>query len=532
MFSMIRSLFLLSIGVMMCGSLLSQASLKLEDIMKGEDFMGYLPDDISWTIDNSHIVFRWRKNDVDTIRKYYVYSLAEDSIFYADSELLTKVPARNILWSADLSFAIWSKYGDIFLWNENQKTLKRLTYTIDNESVMGLSQDDESIYFRQGDNIFSFNLKDQVISQLSNFKKGKESPLSDPQGAEKWLEDDNLSLFEVLSRKKNTSNLQKEYNKSLESKYPKAIWYGDLRLENQVVSPDAKYITYRLLKSKPGKATDVPDYMNTNGYTTNLRAREKVGTGSNEYSSYIYQIDKDTVIKMDMSDLPGIRTKPSFMKEYHTDTTAFSSEFKDPKAVIIHGPFFSRNGSAFVDIKSLDNKDRWLAMINLETGKLECFDHQHDEAWIGGPGISSWNGVPGNVAWMKDQKRIMFQSEKTGYSHLYMYDIESQKITALTSGDFEVLNTTLSRDGSIIFITANAEGPHQQHFYHLSLADGLMTRITTAIGGHEVSISHDESNLAIRHSFSNKPWELFLMKNEKKAEMRGLTQSTSQAFNK
>ena len=529
---MLRNFVFLLFKLLLCFNLQSQTSLNLEDIMKGEDFVGYLPEETTWTIDNTMIVFKWRKSEKDSIKKYYMYDLTGDSISLADIETLQKVPSRNITWSTDMTLAAWSKQGDIFLWEKKQKKLKRLTHTIDGETLIGFSQDEQSLFFRQGDNIFSINLLDFSIVQHSNFRKGKENLPTDLQGAEKWLEDDNLALFEVLSRKKSTSSAQKEYNKTLEVKYPRAIWYGDLRLDNQTVSPDGKYLTYRLMKSKPGKSTDVPDYMNTNGYTANLRAREKVGTGSTEYSSFVYDTERDTIIKMDISDLPGIRTKPAFLNDYHKDTTSYSPEFKEPKSVIIHGPFYSKNGKAFVDVKSLDNKDRWLAMIDLTTGKLKCFDHQHDEAWIGGPGISSWNGIPGNVGWLSDQKRIYFQSEKTGYSQLYTYDTEKSEITALTKGNFEILSTSTSSDGSKLFITANAEGPHQQHFYHLSLDSGVMTKITSDIGAHEVSMSYDESNLAVRYSFSNKPWEIYLMKNDQNAEMKRITKSTKEAFDK
>lgn len=511
---------------------LSQTTLKLEDIMRGEEFVGYLPEDISWTIDDAQIVFRWRQEKTDSIKKYYAYDIQGDSIYYADKEILKKVPSSNIIWNHDHHIAAWSKQGDLYLWDIESRDLKALTRTLDTEIVIGFSDNGDRLYYKLADNIFALHLNDNRIEQLSDFKRGKESTKSEPQDAEKWLEDDNLNIFEVLSRKKSITEIQKSYNKSLEEKSPKAIHYGDSRLENQLISPNGRYITYRLAKSKPGKSTDVPNYMSTNGFTANLKAREKVGTGHVEYSSYIYDVARDTVVKVDISDLPGIKKKPEFLYEYHNDSTEYSPEYENPRAVIIHGPFFSAGGKAFVDIKSLDNKDRWLALLSLEDGKLDCFEHQRDEAWIGGPGISSWNGVPGNVGWIRDQERIFFQSEKTGYSHLYLYDTESGETRALTEGSFEVLSTRPSLDGNYFYITANAEGPHEQHFYHLSVTDGKLTKITAEQGAYEVHLSHDESMLAGRYSFSNKPWELYLTENQPAAFMKRITHSTREEFNK
>jgi hypothetical protein len=42
---------------------------------------------------------------------------------------------------------------------------------------------------------------------------------------------------------------------------------------------------------------------------------------------------------------------------------------------------------AVVNVRSIDNKDRWIALLDLNTGDLKNLDRQRDEAWIAGPGI-------------------------------------------------------------------------------------------------------------------------------------------------
>ncbi len=122
-------------------------------------------------------------------------------------------------------------------------------------------------------------------------------------------------------------------------------------------------------------------------------------------------------------------------------------KYELPKNVVFHGPYFSENGEAIIEVKSYDNKDRWIALLDLKTGSLKQIEHQHDEAWIGGPGISSWKGVSGNIGWLKDNKTVFFQSEETGYSHLYLYDTEKDKKKQLTDGKFEIHSAKLSQDG-------------------------------------------------------------------------------------
>ena len=148
---------------------------------------------------------------------------------------------------------------------------------------------------------------------------------------------------------------------------------------------------------------------------------------------------------------------------------------------------------------------------------------------IGGPGIASWNFSAGNVGWTSDDV-LFFQSEETGYSHIYLYDTKTRTKSALTSGSFEIVDAELSRDRSTFYVTSNKEGPEQHQFYHIDVNTGQWTSITDKLGGHNVEISPDESHLAILYSYSNSPWELYVMPNEPGATMKQITQSTKSEF--
>ena len=157
-------------------------------------------------------------------------------------------------------------------------------------------------------------------------------------------------------------------------------------------------------------------------------------------------------------------------------------------------------------------------------------NHQHDEAWIGGPGISSWNEEVAVLDWLEDGKSFYFQSEETGYSHLYSFDIETGTKKAISSGNFEIHQVQLSKDKKRFFITANKTHPGNRDFYHLDIKSSLWTPILTADGFHDVQVSPDEKSLLIRYSNSNSPWELYLASNSTNTKMTQLTYSTSSKF--
>jgi dipeptidyl aminopeptidase/acylaminoacyl peptidase len=165
-----------------------------------------------------------------------------------------------------------------------------------------------------------------------------------------------------------------------------------------------------------------------------------------------------------------------------------------------------------VPLRSLDNKDRWYVTVDPATGKATVLDGQHDDAWIR-EGAVSGGGIGNNTAWLPDNKRFLFLSEKTGYLHLYSMDVStpSTPAKALTSGKWEVTSAQLSADRKTLFLQTNEVHPGERHFYTMSVDGGARTRVTTETGSHDVTISPDEKSLAIVYSYSTKPPDLFVM---------------------
>ena len=178
---------------------------------------------------------------------------------------------------------------------------------------------------------------------------------------------------------------------------------------------------------------------------------------------FIYVFEKDTSINISIDHLSGVLNRPIFHKIYEKEN--FKAQLEQPKDVIFHTPIFNKKGDkAIVEIKSLDNKDRWITVLDVHTGKLKEVEYQHDDAWIGGPGISGWNGVKGAMGWIDNDKSIWFQSEESGYSHLYITNVSSLKKKAITNGNFEVRNARLSNDEEVFYVTLNKTNPGNRNF--------------------------------------------------------------------
>ncbi|HEX6845930.1 MAG TPA: prolyl oligopeptidase family serine peptidase, partial [Chitinophagaceae bacterium] len=340
---------------------------------------------------------------------------------------------------------------------------------------------------------------------------------------EDWLKKDQLTYFDVLRSRKEKREKADAYNKTLpKAKELRTISIEDKNLQGLSLSPDGRFISYRLFKAAPAtnaKTTIVPSYVTETGFTTDIPARTKVGAvqGTSEY--FIYDRERDTVfaVKAD-STFPGIRDLPDYVKDY---PKKYEQRLENPanRTVTFNSIVWSPAGAnAVVEVRSADNKDRWLMLWDTVTHKLKLLDRQRDEAWIAGPGI----GFGRNIGWI-DENTVWFQSEATGYSHLYRINIKTNERKALTSGKYEVQQTQLSRDNKFFYFITNEVHPGEQHFYRLSIADGKKERLTTMTGANQVTISPDEKYLAVLYSYATKPWELYLQENKPGGKIEQIT---------
>lgn len=506
----------------------NRSSLQISQIMQGEKFVGFSPSSLRWSEDSKTIYFSWNPNQ-DTLRSWFKVGMdgAAPQALALEEELNLPVGGT---FNKDRTKKVYVRNGDLFLHDFSSGSTQQLTNTVGRESNPAFSGDEQNLIYRSGSNLYSWDMNSGLLQQITDFRSGAPRKSSASAGYKSWLEEDQLAYFGILKQRKEVRDLRRNNNKEREVKRPLKIYTGSKRISNQILSPDGKFVSFRLTRSSSDKGTKVPNFVTESGFVEDIPARSKVGSPQSTYEFGIYDIEKDTFWIVDTKQIEGIYDKPAYLAQYHKGEEEYSSTYGQPREVIIHGPIYSENSQAVVVVRSLDNKDRWIMQLDMKEGKLKTLDWQHDEAWIGGPGISSWNFSPGTIGWMPNNEEIYYQSESTGFSHLYTVNVKTGEKKALTNGKFEILSAELSNDKSHFWITANAEGPAEQHFYRLPIAGGALERITQEKGNHQVSISPDEEWLAVRYSYSNKPWELYLQKNEAGAKRKQLTESTTTAF--
>ncbi|NQX41878.1 Dipeptidyl aminopeptidase/acylaminoacyl peptidase [Pedobacter steynii] len=507
------------------------APLTVEKIMRDQKWLGVAPSNFRWAADSKTVFFDWNPENKEKNEGYQV-NVSSGKIEKASEKLKESSIGMSYMYADNGSRGIAEKEGDIYLYNLKTKKEQRLTRTMERESNAGFLKNG-NVVFQRGENLFLLDLNSSEIRQVTNFVKGKPGAAADKkkllvQG--NWLKEDQTNLFDIIKKKNKENNPAKgifdKVNDSPKEKPLRALYLGEKFLTGLVISPDARYVSYKLITPPSGGTnTIVPNYVTSSGYTEDIAGRTKVGEPIPTYESFIYDQQRDTVYSVHTEQIPGIKDLPDYVKDYPKQLEERKKKNED-RQVNLSGPFWNESGSAAILVAdALDNKDLWILKLDAATGNLSIIDRQRDEAWIGGPGIG-----PRNIGWV-DQNRFYFQSEASGYSHVYLANITTGEKKQLTSGKWEVQKLQLSKDKKTFYISGNKTHPGITHFYKLDVNGGNLIQLTSLKGGNEVTLSPDEKWLAINYSYMNKPWELYLQANKPGAKAVQVTNSSSKEFN-
>jgi len=489
-------------------SVAAGAQLTVEKIMQDPKWMGTSPSNITWSVDSKNILFSWNpdKNISDSVYQYSLQTKLISKLKYNEAQYALAL--ANGIYNTAKTKIVFVYKGDVFLFDVKTNATVRITQTEEAENNARFSFNDNWIVYTRNQNLFGWDMKTGGTQQLTNFKSGIESKPSSVNQQEQWLQQNQLITSGIIQQRKNKKEAKEVFLKSVkEPDTLKTIYVGDKNIQGVQISPDGRFITYRLVQSAANqKTTIVPEYVTESGFTNDIPGRTKVGTAQSKNELFVFDRLKDTIIQIKTDSLTGITDEPDYYKEY---PNKFANVKKLPRTVSFGNVVWNEKGTnAFVDIRSQDNKDRWIVLIDAATDKLTIADRQRDEAWIGGPGTS----YGAKEGWINDNS-FYFQSEATGYSHLYVYDITTSSAKQITKGDYEIQDAVLSTNKQYFYILTNEEHPGKQNYYRIKTDGSAREKLTSQTGGYEVAVSPDEKYLAYRYSYITKPWELFYQEN-------------------
>ncbi len=511
---------------------LTAEPLTLKQIMADPDWIARSPESPQWSLQDDSIVFQ-QKMEGHSSRQYFKANLANNNIEQISDKDLALLESVNGSFNSDRSAYLYINNGSLLLKEVATNKVQPL-YVTSNKISNSQFLNDGRIAFQEGNRLLVIDSANYSLSELAHFKTEKLP--------EKWSEPKDFlgaqqrRLFDYIREQQD----EKQHRESLNEQRAEASFYAlnqpiylgeKLKIETLSLAPSGKYTLVVLSKESPsGKSDNMPRFVTDDGYVKNDSVRPLVGTEHPESLSFVFvDLLSGEQFPLSLDHLPGIKNDP-LEKLKRATAKAKGEEFKpqtENRAVYVHAWFnsgiaWSDDGSRLaLRIFSADNKDRWLAEVDLNKKQFITLDRLSNKAWV-----NDWTF--NQFGWMSDNQTFYYLSEESGYSHLYLKS--KGKARQLTKGTFEVSDLTPTRDGKWIYFKANKTHPGQYDVYRVNTKTSVIESITELGGQVDYVLSNDESKVAFLHSSLTRPNELFWKSLTGNNTIHQLTQTVTEAF--
>lgn len=100
-----------------------------------------------------------------------------------------------------------------------------------------------------------------------------------------------------------------------------------------------------------------------------------------------------------------------------------------------------------------------------------------------------------------DSSKFIYQSEKDGYNHLYLFDTKGKELKQITKGEFVVLDLVgFNTKTKSVIIQSNEAHPLHHNYYAVNIDNGKRTLLDNGKGLHRATLSPDGTMLFDRWS--------------------------------
>lgn len=360
----------------------------------------------------------------------------------------------------------------------NGDELKSLNGSIDSytfssdESLMLIQIDEESIYRRSSKAYtYIYDLQSKTLSSIFDDDKVMSPSISPNNKFVAYGWENNLYYYEIETGETLPVTSDGEKNMIIngicdwvyeeEFSFTKAFFW----------SPDSKKIAYIRFDE-----SDVEEFTMTN-YTGKLYPEyvtfkyPKVGADNAKVSTHVFHLDSEKTITADIGSLED-KYIPRIKWTNNSDQLCV---FK---------------------MNRLQNQIQ-LFLSDANSGKSKILLEEKNKYYI---------DVTDDLTFLKSSDQFIWSSEKSGYNHLYLYDLNGNEIKQLTFGNYDVTGFYgVDEKNKTLFYQAAEESPLERQVYQVSLNGKSKKKLTNKSGTNSAQFSSTYDYFTWTNSSINSP---------------------------
>lgn len=520
-----KALFFAALGLIASGMALAQTP-DLKQIMADPQWIGPPVQRAWWQLDGSAAYYTVQRRDSELYDTHRIDPASGEDRVLNHADLAQVDGASPVFHPATRRYA-FVRDGNLFVRLPDDDHALQLTRSSGHDAQPAFSPDGRRIVFSRNQAWWIYDLDDRLAWPAADLRFEK-SPVEDDEDALAKMQ---LRLFDSLADRRTARVEKAAENERAAADNPTlapAPWYlGDaMEPVHSSLSPNGRWllVVVQAAGSSAGAGGRMPHYVTESGYVDVEDVRTRVGRNiPSPQQLWLLDLHNREKHELDFSPLPGIADDPlaDLKKEQGLDPLA-DDALRD---VSIRQIEWHADGQlAAVQLYAIDNKDRWLAVIDTEADN-PALNPRHrltDQAWI--------NWAFNEFGWLPDSTTLWLLSEESGYSHFYTVDAASGKAKPHTRGKFEVHDPVISADGRSVLMLANRSHPGEFDLYRLDLDSDVLERITTHRGIESfVANPADDNRVLVRYSQAYLPPQLGVVELDR-GEIEPLTDTRSEEF--
>ncbi len=478
--------------------------ISLDQAMAHPDWIGTPVETAWWSWDGKQVFYN-QKRTGSPLRDIW-QAVPGKPRLVADTELST-LDSDKVTYNPDHTLAILIRNGDLFERDLRTGSLIQITRGTSGLAAPQYSSDGRAVQFRAGHEWLSWSRADHLVSPLAA-PRATRDPAANPD--DDALRDLQLRLITTLKRQKDERDAARdrdlEERRADPTRAPAPIYLGDkVVIEGSALSPDGRWLLVVTAPkaSDKGRIGKLPRYVTESGYEEFDDQRPRVGRNMPPaHTLTLIDVVKRSVRDLSFDPLPGIATDPLAALRAAQKLPAQ----KGNRAVRVddEGEAIRWNGNGTqvaVMLRAVDNKDRWIATVDLPGARLLPLQRMSDEAWV---------AAENDFGWLPDNATLWYQSEASGYAHLYTQPVGG-RARALTQGKWEATRIRWNSDGTIAYMLCNRNNPGTYEVCSVSPKDAQVRELTALEGVEQFTLSPDEHKLLVHYSSSYMPTQLAIV---------------------
>jgi dipeptidyl aminopeptidase/acylaminoacyl peptidase len=501
-----------TVSVGTAATALPPTSITLEKIMADPDWIGPPVRGSYWSADGRAVYYSLKRSGSPIVDLHRI-DLASGKDRILDADAMADADSPPVYDRAGKR-AAFVRNGDIFVRDLASGRLTQITRTPQTEKAPRFSADGRLLSFRVDNDWFVHEFGSGVTTPAVILKLEKD-PNAPPKPDD--LREMQMRTFATLKKLHDDAEITRTHDEALQkSDVTRAVmpfYLGeDVSIVDTELAPNARWLIVVTepkahVKGVEGKLTR---YVTESGYEEFEKERLRVGRNAPAPQSLLLlNLADHTAHALAIDKLPGmyddplkaVREENARARPPNSKPPGSATDEKKARSVWVVnddpedktvGLAWSSDGEALgIELFSIDNKDRWIASVELAKYVLVPQHRLTDSAWL-------WGNFS-DFGWLNDNRTLWYESEESGFAHLYTKDLNAGP-QALTRGQFEVSKPQLSADGRWFFVLSNAQAPYSYDVYRVPSGGGTLQRITRLQGVEELALEHSGKRLLVTHS--------------------------------